>query len=225
MAKIGSTPEEQLLNLIEESKGFAGLDRKRKAALSVFGNVSKIWKAPLFVYESIKRRFGRLKVEGKKDTSLKPVIRVLFMIAIVLTGYLVIDFIFESPDINHIYERISPAKDQLQEDIEPAGRTFLSYLAMVQSRNIFSSLVIEGAQQVGIEEERKTIKQEIAQLSAGLRLAGISLSPKPQVMIENKETNETLFLKKGDAINKLTIQKIFADRVILSYQGETIELL
>jgi hypothetical protein len=50
------------------------------------------------------------------------------------------------------------------------------------------------------------------------------LGPVPQVMIENKEANETLFLKKGDIINKLTVEDIFQDRVVLSYEGETVEL-
>jgi hypothetical protein len=222
MAKTGHTPEEQLLSLIEEGKDFAHLKHKRKKL--TFGGIGTIWKLPSFIYKKIKAKLSRLK-SGTGEADLKPIINVLLTIAIALSGYLIIDFVFGYPDMSHVYERPLPVRQVQPYDPAGTGRTFLSYLAMVQRRNIFFPVQIQDMQQVDDEKQKQEIRQTINELSANLRLAGIALTPDLQAMIENKETGETLFLKKGDIINRLTIQEIFADRVILSYDGETIELL
>jgi hypothetical protein len=225
MAKIRHTPEEQLLSLIEEGKDFAKLKHKRRLVTPfIFGGIGKIRQAPALAYKAIKAGFAALK-SGSGEMSLKPVIGFLMILAIGLTGYLIIDFVFDSPDISHIYERpLTIRQDKTEHPARAAEQSFLSYLAMVQRRNVFSPIVIDAGQ---FEEEKaqKEILETIKELSANLRLAGIALKPEPQVMIENKETEETLFLRKGDIINRLTIQEILADRVILSYEGETIELI
>jgi hypothetical protein len=227
MAKTRHTPEEQLLSLIEEGKDFARLKHKRRNVTPIiFGGIGRIWTAPFVLYKAAKVKIGQLK-RGTGEASLRPVINILLMIAIALSGYLVIDFVFGSPDISHIYERpLSARQANGQGDFtKTAGQTFLSYLAMVQRRNIFSPILIEGTQTSDIDAQKQELKKTATELSANLRLAGISLSPEPQAMIENKETNETLFLKKGDMINKLMIEEIHPDRVVLSYEGQTIELI
>jgi hypothetical protein len=225
MAKAGRTPEEQLLSLIEEGKDLAKLRQKRKRALPFsFGAMKKIRMAPDFLYKTIKARLGKLKT-GTGEVSLKPVINILLIIAVSLSAYLIIDFAFGSMDLSHIYERpLLTMQDQPREH-ESSGQTFLSYLTMVQRRNIFSPVEMQGVQVDDTQAQKQALKQTIIALSAGLRLAGISLGAEPQAMVENKETNETFFLKKGDTVNRLTVQEIFNDRVILSYEGETVELL
>ena len=226
MAKTEHTPEEQLLSLIEEGKDFARLKQKRrKVAPLIFDRIGNIWAAPFFIYKLAKAKLIRLK-SGTGEANLKPVINILFMVSIALLGYLIIDFVFGSPDISHIYERsLSKRQDGPGGLDEADSKTFLSYLAMVQRRNIFSPITIEGTQAGQETAQKEALQKTIKELSVNLRLAGIALKPAPQVMIENKNTNETLFLKEGDTINKLTVQKILSDRVILSYEGETIELL
>jgi hypothetical protein len=225
MAKTRHTPEEQLLSLIEEGKDFARLKHKRKrTAPLIFGSIGKIRSAPVFIYKLIKSRLSRLK-GGTGDASLKPVIHVLITIAIALSGYLIIDFVFGSPDISRLEQRPLRKRQENPEGLDAnIGRTFLSYLAMVQRRNVFSPIMIENAQ-IENEAEKEEIKQTIKELAGTLRLAGIALQPQAQAMIENTETNETLFLKEGDIINKLVVHDILSDRVILMYEGETIELL
>jgi type II secretory pathway component PulC len=44
------------------------------------------------------------------------------------------------------------------------------------------------------------------------------------VMIEDKKASNTYFLKTGDTINKMKIEEILKDRVILNYAGQRIEL-
>jgi hypothetical protein len=225
MAKIGHTPEEQLLSLIEEGKDFAKLKHKRRNVTPIiFGGIGKIWTSPLVLFKAVKAKIGQLR-RGTGEVSFRPIISILLMIAIALSGYLVIDFVFGSPDISHISERpLTTRQDKAEHPARAAEQSFLSYLAMVQRRNVFSPIVIE-AGQFKEEKAQKEILETIRELSANLSLVGIALKPEPQVMIENKETGETLFLRKGDIINRLTIQEILADRAILSYEGETIELI
>jgi hypothetical protein len=224
MAKVRNTPEEQLLSLIEEGKDFARLKHKRKKVSFGSGGIAKIREGIESFYKSIQSKLRRQAAGAGPDADLKFIISVLLITAIGLSGYLVVDFVFGGPDISHIYQRPLSARQAEPISITgEEGKSFLSYLAMVQRRNIFSPIIIETAQPDEQKVQQK-IKDEAGKLAGTLRIAGILLGPVPQVMIENKEANETLFLKKGDIINKLTVEDIFQDRVVLSYEGETVEL-
>lgn len=225
MAKFEHVPEEKLLNLIEGNKKFVGLKRRRKNRISsIFGKVKKIWAVPSFIYRTIKINISKLKNRTNSGrTNLKPVISVLTIAAVVLLGYLIMDFSFGSPDISDINQRLAVRRKLSVDSVESEGRSFVSYSTMLQRRNIFSPIAVKDSKS-GEEEGEKELKQKIRELSADLRLAGISLSPEPQVMIENEKTNETFFLKKGDTINKLTVDQIVAEGVVLEYRGKTLKL-
>jgi type II secretory pathway component PulC len=65
----------------------------------------------------------------------------------------------------------------------------------------------------------------VVEATKHLRLVGISWSDDPDIMIEDTKTQRTLFLKKGKLIdNEIKVQAVFKDKVILSYNGEEIEL-
>lgn len=57
-----------------------------------------------------------------------------------------------------------------------------------------------------------------------LKLVGISWSKEPDAMIEDKKALKTFFVKKGDKIGDAEIVEIFRDKVIIAFEGESVEL-
>ncbi len=96
----------------------------------------------------------------------------------------------------------------------------MHYLALAQRRNIFSP--IELVKETDVVEEKKKALQDFLE---DLSLVGISWDKEPQAMIESKEAEQTYFLKKGEFLNNLKIERIYRNKVILSYEGEEAELM
>ena len=95
------------------------------------------------------------------------------------------------------------------------------YLDKVKKRNIFA-MVVEKPK-VKEKEEKKLIK-EVEEKTKDLKLVGIAWSDNPDAMIEDTKVKKTYFVKQGDIINGVRIERIFRDKVVLTYKGEKIEL-
>ena len=61
-------------------------------------------------------------------------------------------------------------------------------------------------------------------LIKNLNLVGIVIDQKPIAIIEDLQTQETLFLSAGDHIREAVIEEIKKNTVVLKYKGEHIEL-
>lgn len=99
------------------------------------------------------------------------------------------------------------------------------YLKLIQKRNIFKPYdkANDDSQKMVSLNEGKAI----VTLTEGFKLVGISWLDSPETasaMIEDTKTTTTYFLRTGEDINGVTIKKIYADRVILSYQGEELSI-
>lgn len=113
---------------------------------------------------------------------------------------------------------------QNEEAVIPATKSMTLYLANIQKRNIF--LPYE-KKEVALEDLASPEAKNITALVKDLRLVGISWLDSPEsasAMIEDTKTGNTYFLKQGDNVNELTIKNIFADRIVLSYQGEELAI-
>jgi hypothetical protein len=101
------------------------------------------------------------------------------------------------------------------------GREYLTKIT--EQRNIFSP-----AEEKTVEQQAGTVeRQRIVDKTKDLRLVGISWPENAETataMIEDKQTLITYFLKQGEEINGVRIQNIYADRVVLGFQGETLIL-
>ncbi len=221
MAKNKSTPEEQLLDLIEKGDSFKSLrPKQKKSTFGSFFNLRKFW---LF-FPSLKRtlRTQLTRLKGRiKEPNLKVLNKVLIGIAVALIAYLIADFTIRQPDINQISKKISTGAGQrFKEEPKADIRPFLYYLEMVQRRNIFSPVVLKSAESTDADA-----KKLLVSLVGELKLVGISWSENPEAMIEDKKAKKTYFLKTGDMINKLQVEDISKDRVILSHDGKKMELM
>ena len=218
MARQRPTPEEDLLNLIEkgEGAGAAGFKRKRGFFLSL-SSLKNSW---LSLGSGISQGLSGFK-SGLREPNLKVLNKVFLVISVVLLSYSIMDFVFSRPDIEEVYRKGRLVKERrpLRKPAEEL-RPFLHYLEVVRRRNIFSPVVLKEAEKPEVKKKR------LQEMAKDLSLVGISWDHKePVAMIEDKKEKKTYFLKKGQKINKLKIEDILKDRVILSFQGEKIELI
>jgi hypothetical protein len=221
LAKKKSTPEEELLSLIERDNDFdidsARLKRKRKSFFYSVFNFKKHWQ---FLFSFFKKGYSKA-VESASESGIKFFNKFLVIVLFLLAVYLVTDFIFQRENIDNVYKRkVSPDKQLWQEDGKTKTLPFLYYLEMVQRRNIFSPFAAKPK-----EKEEKNKKENLKKLIAGLSLVGISLAENPYAMIEDKETGKTYFLNEGDKIRDFEIHSILKNKVILSYEGAKIDLM
>lgn len=217
MAKQGFTPEEQLLKLIEKGSEAetTGFRRRRKLFLS-FSSLKGLWRS---LTKGISRPLTRLS-NGLKEPNIKAVNKIFFILSAILLGYSIVGFVFGRPDIKRVYEKSRLIKwKQSEQKVVSEVRPFLHYLEMVNRRNIFSPVSLKEATKT--EAKKKQLQEMVKDLS----LVGISWGKEPIAMIEDIKAKKTYFLKKGMRINEFNIEDILEDRVILSFEGEKIELI
>lgn len=217
MAREGPTPEEQLLDLIEKEGGpeAAKLKRKKRPSAGLAG----LKNLPLALEKGFRQVLARSK-KGLREPNLKVLNKIFLALSILLLGYSIVDFVFARPDIKEVYARDWPVKKKRpQGETMAEERPFLHYLEMVRRRNIFSPIKLKEV------EKPELKKQRLEEMAKNLSLVGISWGPEPLAMIEDKQGQKTYFLKKGEMINKFKIDDISKDKVTLSFEGQSLELM
>lgn len=210
MQKDKSTPEEKLLNLIENPT--PKIKRQFKPPFRR-GMPLK----PSHLSRAIKELWLRKRV---KILTLKFANRALIGLSVIATLFIVFDFIIGNKDIGSLYliEK-GLAHSMFKTDKVAEALPLSDYLDEVKRREIFTPI-----EQVLIAYEEEGVSA-IVSLAETLVLVGILWSGTPQVMIEDTTSNKTYILNKGDTINDLTIKDIFRDKVILSYKDEEMVMM
>jgi len=221
MAKNKPTPEEQLLNLIEDGEGPNTLSLKRKKS-SPFSSINLGGFLSFFpaLIKNIMAVLEKLK-GGTEEPNLKAWNKVLAVLAIVLFFYLTGDFVLKRLDIKQFNKKVSMLKSRsFKETSLVEVKPFVYYLEMVQRRDIFAPVRMVSAENPDLEA-----KKMLATLLKDLKLVGISFGKDPEVIIEDTKDNKTYFLKTGEMINKFKIDAILKDKVILDAEGQKMELI
>jgi len=109
----------------------------------------------------------------------------------------------------------------------PTFKSLPEYIQVIARRNIFQpferNIVVNKEE---VLEEELGIKRVSSQ-TKDLKLVGISWFDSPDTasaMVENKISGVTYFLGQGERINDVMIKSIYADSIVVSYQGEEIEM-
>jgi hypothetical protein len=217
-----ATPEKQLLNLIEEPKSRSSLQAAviKRHGLSIFS------------FGAFKGRFAFFRERLQKDLKegkvyqldVKALNSILRLAVLVLAVYFVIS----------LFLAVMNSKKTLEVELKSTGEkqgfrtqptSFLKaasyYLEKARERDIFRMGMKKTASEVALP---KGPSQMILDATQHLKLVGISWSDDPDVMIEDTQAKRTYFLKKGQSIDKIKLEAVFKDKVILSCAGEEIEL-
>lgn len=218
------TPERQLLKLIEEPK--AGVYNQKAAikyrSLKLF-SVAVLKGRFYFFREKIKRiiaEWRQFRFDFKVFNHMLE-----FSIALLII-YVVSSFLLSVIHLKKMAKSEIKIEKVAKQPLELKLVSFLKapsyYLAKARNRDIFRMGKIK-TEDTGVVIP-EPLSSEIIELTKNLTIVGISWSGDPDILIEDTEEKRTYFLKRGQMIKGLKVEAIFKDRVILSYQGEEIEL-
>lgn len=222
------TPEKQLLRLIEDSKINDGGSRLQAAKIKHKGfslfSLRAINGRLSFIIDDWKKNIQ----EGRLHLNVRIINNILGLGVFILTFYLIGNFFISTIRLNKMPDLKLQMEKNVQLNFQAASllKVLPYYLEKVRGRDIFK-MVSKKTDTSGEEKQdadAKAPSAKIAEATQHLRLAGISWSDDPDVMIEDTKTQKTHFLKKGQRIDSVKIQAVFKDKVILSYEGEEIEL-
>ncbi len=216
------TPEKRLLDLIEEP------DAHKK---DVVAGAKKARQAGQFSPAALKEKFlGTATATfrwvqasfGIKDLNrfLKIVVAVLAVVFLAMLG---VDMVSLKKDVVGSIE-VSDSQALEMAPVKDASKGAVP----VENWDLGKMFVPYGKR---IEEAQKLVKEQstrLVDMTKSLRLTGISMNPKDSAlafcMIEDVEKGITTFLREGDPIGMLRVQKILEDRVVLAMGDETVEL-
>ncbi len=202
-ARDNMTPEEKLLRLIR-GKGKA----EPKPAASVNGRS----RAPDFKAEFDKKTYFRI---GKFVTLIN--IEKLLIAGLALAClYLLISFVYPfvapkkiTPPGIQPQSQVSE-KESIRQKIEP----FDYYGQSISGKQIFGQAGPEGAASAAINSN----------LIKDMNLVGIMAGENPQAIIEDKRTQRTSYVVKGQFIGEFQVEDIQEGKIILNYRGQRYEL-
>ena len=237
MAK--ETAEQKLLKLIEstdaqQNAGNPAAGAPSGEAQKIFQSVSSVglpsMSMPPFLTQAI-NFFQGLLFSGKRPTSFGiHEFNKIFIVVLFIVGFLFVkEFMNDMKASNQ--PLVIPLAGNAAKVIEialPTNKDLTEYLTAVQRRNIFQPYepkVEEPSPQAAPAPVE--VKPKINDQAKDLKLVGISWQNSPDsatAMIEDGATLVTSFVKQGDQIRGITIETIYADRVILKYEGDELDL-
>lgn len=214
----GSSPEEKLLKLIRGRSKISEQSRKGK----LYSPKAKAM--PAVKKDVVSENFLRPADNFLKNKIL-PLLKFktlnLFLFALLVVFIIHLTFQVINPIRNRI-QKISKEANAEQEkiaDVEiPQAKDYDYYYEQFSKKDIFDAPLSEtGTDTSGTSTSAKDAIKN-------LKLVGIMLGEKPEAIIEDTKDKTTLFLHKGEKLDKLEIKDIQESKIIVIYDGEEFEL-
>jgi hypothetical protein len=216
------TPERELLKFIEGKHSSPDIKvkssaRKGRSFFSLGGLRGR--------FSYFRARAGKLSF-GEFGKDLRSINIMLIVATVLIAAGIIFDL---SQAITGMPDKLEAAFaiDSSRPSYEPKEVVPLdnlsSYLEYARQRDIFQ-MVSKVQPEVSVAAQAQVTVKPIVVKTENLKLVGISWSRDPDVLIEDTKANKTFFLKRGDLINDVTVKAVFRDKVILSYEGDEVEL-
>ena len=218
------TPEKRLLELIEEPDAH----KKEVAAATKKGAKGSLSPAAL------QKKFSAFKGQGedlfkkyKRSFGIKELNRVLKVVVGVMVLFFVVSSIVDLAGVNQDFSKSIQVPDSKMFEMEPS-KDVPAEGSSVEKWDLGKMFMPYGKRQEDAEKLQKEQSSRLADMTKKLKLTGVSYNPTdPQsafCMIEDVEKSITTFLRDGDPIGVLKVQKIYEDHVVLEQGNETIEI-
>lgn len=234
MAK--DTAESKLLKLIEETDAkdktggtppAAAVAPAAGDATKVLNSVSSVGVGSIALPPFIQKIFSLFMGSSQpgQGFGLRLANQLLLVAVIAIGGFFVMDFSrgMKESQAKVVFD-VKQADFNPDDEVLPSVKDVMDYVSAVSQRNIFKPFEkkVEDTKIVAPAENQR-IKDKVT----NLKLVGISWLNSPDtatVMIEDKSTSVTHFLKTGEDLQGLKVDVIYADRVEVSYQGEKLTI-
>ncbi|MCK5014098.1 MAG: hypothetical protein KAS66_09785 [Candidatus Omnitrophica bacterium] len=220
-----TTPEKQLLDLIEDPKQQDVSQKKIKRKSFNLVSFSALRGRLSFFQESMQS--GAFLKNALPD--IKGLNRMLKVCIALLLVYLVGNFAMSMSRLKKVPEFVSKSSREPKEIpvAELSSKKISYYLEGPRSRDIFKFGDF-GVQEIEANDDEDEVPAPAVNvlsqaeiLAQQLGLVGIGWSDDPDVMVENVETKKIYFLKRGERIDSLIkVEAIFEDKVILTYDND-----
>lgn len=200
------SPEEKLLRLIRGSKK-QDKDKSQPASIQAVTHTPKAQVGPVKY---------RLPFEFSSPLLLTKIITASFIIACI---YLLSAFLqpllmpAKIPLADKGAKETAEPEDMPRQDIKP----FEFYEQALGNRRIFASM--------DLQEEIRPVKSGLdADLIKDISLLGIITGDNPQAIIEDKKSQKTYYVNKGQIFGEFRLEEIQEGKIILNYKGQRYEL-
>jgi len=223
-----TTPEKQLLKLIEDQKSKdvkVQVHAVKHQGLSFLSFAA--WQGRIsFLKDNFRKWSG---AGGFNKLDIKTINNIFGICVIILILYLVINLsayvtsMVRGPRLIFVEEETSIKPAANFQGISALKNAASYYIEKARQRDIFKM----GETRTKVLAQEAAPKQTIPKIieaTQHLKLVGISWSADPDAMIEDTQASRTLFVKRGQMIGDVEVRAIFKDKVILSYGGEETEL-
>lgn len=168
---------------------------------------------------SLKAKLGKLR------DWLNIILAISACVFFCFVAYRFVNFLKENPSkIQLSYN----ADESFSDDLLNSLQSFEYYSQRFNSKDMFlisQELLTANKESSPGAEKALQIEQNLQAMVKSLTLVGILLDQKPIAVIENTQTNETMFVSQGDHIEDLSIKEIRDKKVVLEYKDQLIELV
>lgn len=220
------TPEKRLLKLIEEPQSEkSGPPRKGGSWKTLFSPAA--WKVR---FGMMKEGFQSFLKQKKFNLNIRTLNGVVTVATVMLVAFFLMNTVYEIKSLNtdalteQLIVPTSKMIDMMPIEIKEHTTSLLD--SAEEERNVFlpfGKRTKETTPQVGTTNSLKLVE-----MTKDLKLTGISYNPEMPdrafCMIEDLSKSVTLFLRAGDHVLGMKVQKINPNTVVLEYQEETIEI-
>lgn len=225
-----TTPEKQLLDLIEDPKEQDVSQKKIKRRSFNLFSFSALRGRLSFFIESVQSG----TVFKKALFDIKGLNKMLQVSILLLLVYLAGNFALSVNKLKKVPEFVTRTARSSEIPVaELSSKNISYYLEGPRSRDIFRfgdfGVQEEIEEENGEYEVPAPVEEALSKaemLAQQLGLVGIGWSDDPDVMIKNVESDKIYFLKRGERIEgSIKVEAIFQDKVILTYDnGKEMEL-
>lgn len=158
-----------------------------------------------------------MKIENLELQRLNKVLMGVFLL---LLGGLLLDILLSlgKPGVMVLgpEERIETG---VSDELKPLA-DFSQYSREIKKRQLFKGTLAQDR----VASADSSVPDATRILPSDFRLVGIAGGINSQAIIQNKKTNQTYFLYRGQSQDNLKVEDILGNKVILNYAGEIFEL-
>lgn len=224
------TPEKRLLQLIEGgSRDDASVKLRSAPRENPFQKLQELFTPEGFrqFLEDQKESWVSTFKNRKDFLNLRGFNKIAKLVTVCLAIFLLISMIYEIRVVNSNYVSNLQIPQREVADISLSDKKIFdtNLLRDAEKLNVFIPV---SRRETKKEEKTDEMSLKLVSMIKDWKLAGISIYPNnPErtfCMIEDLQKNTTTFLKVGDTIAGLKIDKVNSDSVILRFNDETIEL-
>ena len=225
------SPEERLFKVIQEEKNAPSEGEnfeKRNNKMSLRG-IQRFFfnlRTKAVAAQGSPRAIAVALPINFQEIDPKAINKALLVVLAVLMILVVYSAINKRSSVARIANAISSIKSQAIkrgeiETLKPVS----FYEEEVKKRDIFQPM--PRVQKEMVLPQKKQALEGLKEMAANLKLQGISWGNYPRVMIRNEKEDKMYFLRQEQMIGstRIEVKTIFKDKIVISYEGEEMELL